>query len=104
MAARGAASNEEAAGEGPLAAQQHEGAALVAAVIDNRAGEVGLAVLDAASGTLLLAQHVEETRTFARTLYAHFGLQALPLLPCMAPCACLLAAAAKPLGLRPLAC
>jgi ethanolamine utilization microcompartment shell protein EutS len=42
--------------------------AILAAVIDNRAGEVGLAVLDADGGALLLSQHVEATRTFARTL------------------------------------
>ncbi|KAL4430860.1 hypothetical protein ABPG75_006116 [Micractinium tetrahymenae] len=44
------------------------GGALLAAVIDNRAGEVGLAVLEAGGGSLLLAQHVETTRTFAHTL------------------------------------
>lgn len=49
------------------AEEQQEGA-LVAALIDNRAGEVGLAVLDAAAGTLLLTQFVESTRTFVRTL------------------------------------
>lgn len=42
--------------------------ALLAAVIDNRAGEVGLAMLDAAAGALHLTQFVETTRTFARTL------------------------------------
>lgn len=40
----------------------------LAAAIDNRAGEVGLAILDAARGKLLLAQHVETSRTFPRTL------------------------------------
>lgn len=50
------------------AAEEGEPGAMLAAVIDNRAGEVGLAVLDAGGGTLLLAQHVETTRTFARTL------------------------------------
>lgn len=40
----------------------------LAAAIDNRAGEVGLAILDAARGELLLAQHVETSRGFARTL------------------------------------
>ena len=50
--------------------EEPEEGALVAAVIDNRAGEVGLAVLDADGGTLLLAQHVESTRTFALTLCA----------------------------------
>lgn len=53
---------QEAEDEG----QEQEGA-LVAALIDNRAGEVGLAVLDAAAGTLLLTQFVESTRTFVRT-------------------------------------
>lgn len=42
--------------------------ALVAAVIDNRAGEVGLAVLDADGGALLVTQLVETTRSFAQTL------------------------------------
>lgn len=40
----------------------------LAAAIDNRAGEVGLAILDAEHGGLLLSQHVETARTFARTL------------------------------------
>ena len=40
----------------------------LAAAIDNRAGEVGLAILDAEHGELLLSQHVETARTFARTL------------------------------------
>lgn len=52
----------------PGAAEEGEPGALLAAVIDNRAGEVGLAVLDGGGGALLLAQHVETTRTFARTL------------------------------------
>lgn len=41
---------------------------MLAAVIDNRAGEVGLAVLEESGCSLLLAQHVETTRTFAHTL------------------------------------
>lgn len=45
-----------------------EGGALFAAVIQNRAGEVGVAILDAAGGALLLGQHVETSRTFARAL------------------------------------
>ncbi len=49
-------------------AQDGEPGALLAAVIDNRVGEVGLAVLDAGGGALLLAQHVESSRTFTRTL------------------------------------
>lgn len=65
--AGGAAGNEQAS-EGGLPAEEQAAGALVAGVIDNRAGEVGLAVLDADGGTLLLAQHVETTRTFARTL------------------------------------
>lgn len=48
--------------------QADQGGVLVAAVIDNRAGEVGLAVLDAAAGELQLSQYVETTRTFACTL------------------------------------
>ena len=85
MAAQGSAFEEEApVAGGPLAAQQEEGA-LVVAVIDNRAGEVGLAVLDAASGALLLAQHVEATRTFARTLCVPSRLALLALPPLLAP-------------------
>ena len=57
----------------------------MAAVIDNRAGEVGLAVLDAASGALLLAQHVEATRTFARTLCVPSRLALLALPPLLPP-------------------
>lgn len=49
-------------------ASDGERGALVAAVIQNRAGETGLAVLDAAGGALLLGQHVETSRTFARAL------------------------------------
>ena len=85
MAAQGSAFEEEApVAGGPLAAQQEEGA-LVVAVIDNRAGEVGLAVLDAASGALLLAQHVEATRTFARTLCVHSRLDLRFLPPLLFP-------------------
>lgn len=81
MAPRGPASEERLANEGPVpVAAQQEGATLVATVIDNRAGEVGLAALDAASGTLLLAQHVEATRNCACTLCVHYWL-ALCLLP-----------------------
>lgn len=49
-------------------AQPEEQGALLAACIDNRAGEVGLAVLDAAAGALVIMQHVEATRSFAVTL------------------------------------
>lgn len=59
---------QEAAQLLPPQLEGEEDAALVAAVIDNRAGEVGLAVLEAGGGALLLAQHVETTRTFAQTL------------------------------------
>lgn len=64
MAGRSAGRGEPSA-EG---ADEGEPGALLAAVIDNRAGEVGLAVLDARGGGVLLTQHVETTRTFARTL------------------------------------
>ena len=65
MASRASAdADARAVDEEPAASE----GALLAAVIDNRAGEVGLAVLDASSGALLLAQHVEATRTFALTL------------------------------------
>lgn len=61
--AHGAEADQDPGMEGP------EGvSAILAAVIDNRAGEVGLAVLDADGGALLLSQHVETTRTFARTM------------------------------------
>lgn len=56
------------ASDGGLPAADREAGALLAAVIDNRAGEVGLAVLEESGCSLLLAQHVETTRTFAHTL------------------------------------
>lgn len=53
----------------PLSDSEGDGeGALLAAVIDNRAGEVGLAVLDAGGGRLLLAQHIDTTRSFAHTM------------------------------------
>lgn len=55
------------ASDGGPPAMEAQGGALLAAVIDNRAGEVGVAVLEE-GGSLLLAQHVETTRTFAHTL------------------------------------
>lgn len=56
------------ASDAGLPALEGEGGALLAAVIDNPAGEVGLAVLEEGGCSLLLAQHVETTRTFAHTL------------------------------------
>jgi DNA mismatch repair protein MSH4 len=55
-----------ASGVGGSAGGDAEGAVVVA-LIQNRAGEVGLAALDARASTLWLAQFVETTRSFSTT-------------------------------------